>query len=565
MSDERALTGRALAAGCLIGAVLSVQNLYLGLKTGSWDSGTITASVIGFAIFAWRGKTRYSARENNITQTTSSAIAAMPAAAGLLGAIPALALMSRRPSAFTLAALALALGTLGVVFAVILRGRLIVDEKLPFPTGTAVADVIRAMHASGREASTRARALFASAGLNGIIVWFRDGFPAVLPQGWFWPITLRGTPAQALTLGFSWSPMMFCVGPLVGPQIAMSMGLGALIAWVGLAPTLVRTGLVEHADYPSLIGWLAWPGVGLLVAASLIGLLEQSGALLRTVTDFKRLGRQSSDGRASAKPLALLAVPAVALLVFAATRAFGMPWYLTLLALLISLPVASVCTRAAGETDTVPLGSMGQLTQALYAVVAPGRALVNIGAAGVVAGVPAQTAQTMESFKTGHLLDASWREQLTAALIGVIVGAAIAIPVYGVLTSAHAIGSPALPAPPAVLWKSVAEVMTEGKRALPPRAALAAVCGLSLGAALTLLARRKRRMWLPSPVAMGMGMLMPAQYAFTLLAGSLTFVLIRRRWPGPAEHYGESIAAGAIAGESLVGLGAALMAAAGWI
>ncbi len=60
-------------------------------------------------------------------------------------------------------------------------------------------------------------------------------------------------------------------------------------------------------------------------------------------------------------------------------------------------------------------------------------------------------------------------------------------------------------------------------------------------------------------------MLMPAQYAFTLLAGSLTFVLIRRRWPKAAEHFGESIAAGAIAAESLVGSGAALLAAAGWL
>src|SRR5437899_9630734 len=91
LQAEPDLTARALASGLAVGALLCVANLYMGLKTGIWDSGHVTASVLAFALASGR-LTRL---ENNLAQTTATAAGAVPAAAGLLGAVPALEMPGR--------------------------------------------------------------------------------------------------------------------------------------------------------------------------------------------------------------------------------------------------------------------------------------------------------------------------------------------------------------------------------------------------------------------------------------------------------------------------------------
>src|SRR5438874_587498 len=90
---------RAIVIGCGIGAVLAIGNVYMGLKTGWWDGGVVAAAVLGFVLMAplaRLGKAAYSRQENVLTQTAASSAAAMPSAIGLLGALPALAIMGHR-------------------------------------------------------------------------------------------------------------------------------------------------------------------------------------------------------------------------------------------------------------------------------------------------------------------------------------------------------------------------------------------------------------------------------------------------------------------------------------
>src|SRR5262249_48597376 len=106
----------------------------MGLKTGWWDGGFVPSAILGFAVFA-RARDRYTPLENNITQTTSSAVASMPSAAGLLGAIPALTLLGHTTPAWLIAIWGLLLGVLGAMIALALRRKLVVEERLPFPSG----------------------------------------------------------------------------------------------------------------------------------------------------------------------------------------------------------------------------------------------------------------------------------------------------------------------------------------------------------------------------------------------------------------------------------------------
>src|SRR5437764_4223555 len=86
---EPDLTLRAIVSGLVVGALLCIANLYTGLKTGFWDGGQITASVLALALVSGR----LNRLENNVAQTAASAVGGIPAAAGLLGAVPALQLL----------------------------------------------------------------------------------------------------------------------------------------------------------------------------------------------------------------------------------------------------------------------------------------------------------------------------------------------------------------------------------------------------------------------------------------------------------------------------------------
>ncbi|HYQ81196.1 MAG TPA: OPT/YSL family transporter, partial [Anaeromyxobacteraceae bacterium] len=194
-----ALTLRAALAGALVGLPLAVGNLYMGLKTGWWDSGSITSAILGFAILSAARGGRGGPHETVAAMSVAAAVGAAPAASGLLGALPALALLGRPVAPWAAAGWGMALGALGVLMALWLRRRLLEEEGLPFPTGVATAEVIAALHAGG--GAGRGRWLAGGAGAAAAVAWLRDGWPRLVPGALLWPGRVGGVPGQALGLG----------------------------------------------------------------------------------------------------------------------------------------------------------------------------------------------------------------------------------------------------------------------------------------------------------------------------------------------------------------------------
>ena len=116
-TDRSPLTARALGVGCLIGALLTVANVYMSLKTGIWDGGFPTGAILAFGIvgtLSFRGQRPYSPQENLVSQAVAAAACAMPATAGLLGALPGLALMGRDYPAWVITGWGLGLALVGL-------------------------------------------------------------------------------------------------------------------------------------------------------------------------------------------------------------------------------------------------------------------------------------------------------------------------------------------------------------------------------------------------------------------------------------------------------------------
>ena len=552
---RRELTLRAVLAGCGIGAILAVGNVYMGLKTGWIDQGNITAAILGFALFAALrrlGGKAYEPLENNITQTVASSAAGMSFTAGLVGAFPALAMLGHRHPSWAISLWGVALGGLGILIAIPLRDQLIARDPLPFPSGIATAEVIEAMHTAGASALRKARALLASAAGAMGLAWFRDGRPAWIPQTTPFPIQLAGVSGETLTLGFNWSPLLLGTGALIGPRNGLSLLAGAVIGWGGLAPFSIGQGLVPRAEFSALSAWLLWPGVALMASAALTSLALDWKTFGRSFRDLAQL--RSGTPRTRSAWVWGLPAAAIGLAVVLGKTVFGLHPLLTLVSLALSVVLASVCARATGETDIAPITQMGQLTQIFVGTIAPTQVATNVLAGSVVAADATQTSQTLWSLKTGHLLGANQRRQLLAQWIGVVAGALVVVPAYELVSRAYGLGTQALPAPTALSWKGLAELVHLGVAGLPPGARRFTLIAVVLGAALAVLDRSSRSPFVPSAVAMGVGFLAPASYAVTIATGSLILAAARAWKPAWVNGYAAPIASGTIAGESLLGV-----------
>ncbi len=548
-APEPELTVRALVAGGLLGALLAAANVYTGLKTASIDGGSITASVLAVAMFSG-ARRRFGPLENNLTQTIAASAAVMASTMGVLGPIPALAMSGFAASSGALIAWGLALGATGVLVAVVLRPQLISADGLPFPTGVATAEVIEAIASGAGTALRRAGALVAAALFAAVFGWLRDG-PGWIPQAYMLPGAVLGVPLAALSLGVSYSPLLVSTGLLIGARAAGAMLFGSLIAWAVIAPVLISQGIAADADKAR--DWLIWPGASLMLASSLTSLALEWPAIQRGLRDLKNV-------RTGGKTFASLGLGCLVALLLVARLAFDSSTLTTLLCVALALILCVVCARSAGETDVAPVGAMGGVAQLVFGGTGN---VASLSAGSIVSGTATHTAQTLWSFKTGDLLKASVRAQVLGAFAGVVIGALVVVPTYAVLVRVYGIGTDKMPAPGVMSWKATADAVQGGLAALPPHAASAALLGLVLGVAFSLLAQTRFARFVISPVALGIGFLTPAAMGATIFLGGLLLTWLQRRWPTWSEEHTSSIAGGAIAGESLFAVVLAALIATG--
>jgi uncharacterized oligopeptide transporter (OPT) family protein len=86
-----------------------------------------------------------------------------------------------------------------------------------------------------------------------------------------------------------------------------------------------------------------------------------------------------------------------------------------------------------------------------------------------------------------------------------------------------------------------------------------------VGVALTLLGRTRAARYLPSAVPLGIAFLIPAPLGGAIFLGGMAFAVLRSVRPKWTDQYVPSLAAGAIAGESLTGIVIAALLAAGFL
>lgn len=580
------LTFRAVISGLFVGCLIGASNVCIGLKIGWTFGASITAAVISFAIFKGLSplmRRPYGPKENLISATAGSSAGTMASAGGMVACIPALEMFRLETlgpgynlTYWQLVIWAISVAFLGVFFAVPLRKQMVVIEKLRYPTGTAAAETIKAMYASGVEAVKKAKLLFialiVAAAIKliysirplGLYPWEDISFNDFGLAG----LGILGITFAALRIGVNLSPMMLGAGILIGPKVGWSLFAGAVLAWGIITPILFDMGIVHYttdaAVYRTAFKWVLWPGVACMVTAGFTSLALQYKVVAQTFTSLRRAAKgqalPTTEGEEEDAPdpfpMGWWIVGMICATILTASLAyifFDIAIWMGILAVVLSIFIASIAVRATGETDINPVGAMGKITQVVYGALDPGRIPTNLMAAGITAAGASQAGDLMHDLKAGYMLKVSIRRQVITQLIGVVMGVFTVAAVYRLLTAAYEIPGDTFAGPAVIAWHAMAEVLAKGIASLPPGALWAAVVGAVAGVVITLLARVKAvRKWTPSAVALGIAFMVPAYYSFAMWLGAFLTWLYNRKNPDRVERFGASLASGLIAGEGLM-------------
>jgi uncharacterized oligopeptide transporter (OPT) family protein len=246
---------------------------------------------------------------------------------------------------------------------------------------------------------------------------------------------------------------------------------------------------------------------------------------------------------------------------------FAIPWYLGFIAVFLTFFLSLVACRATGESDITPIGAMGKITQLVYGVLIPTNATANLMSASITANAASSSADLLTDLKSGYLLGANPRRQFLAQFLGIFVGtAASVIGFYLLVPNATVLlgtdqTAPLFPAPAAQSWLAVAKLFEKGIDYLHPMAREGMLWALILGGALSFLEIRlpRYRNFIPSPVGLGLGFILPFFNPFSMLLGALGAWLWSKNRPQKADRYLVPISSGIIAGESIISVLIALL------
>jgi uncharacterized oligopeptide transporter (OPT) family protein len=593
------LTLRAVVMGSLLGFLLAFTNVYIGLKTG-WGLGVaITACIVSFSL--WNlclriglARSPLSILESNCMQSTASA-AGYSTGSTMVSATPALLLLSvtaespngRHLPWPVLAAWTFFLALLGVALAIPMKRNMINQEKLRFPSGIAAAVTLQSLYSQGKEAAAKGKALFWAALAAAVPPLIMDlpfrrptpdrPYKGLVPDttslfDWL-PVPGKDPKTGAAYQASDWNfvldnkLVMIAAGALTGPRICFSMVIGGLALMYGVGPAAIAEGAARGAGR-------AWRDIGIWVGAPMM----ISAGLFSFFTQWRTIARAMGGlGRSSKSTYATAEVPgswflglglvATAGVLFIGHTQFFIPWHLGFIAVLLTFFLSLVACRATGESDITPIGAMGKVTQLVYGVLIPQNATANLMTASITANAAASSADLLTDLKSGYLLGAHPRRQFLAQLLGVFAGTAASVIGFRLLVPDVSVFSgsggtqPTFAAPGAQTWLAVARLFQEGIGHLHIMARHGMIWGLLAGVALAALetALPKYRRWIPSPIGIGLGFILPFFNPFSMLLGAACAWLWSRRNAAQADRYVVPVASGIIAGESITSVAIALV------
>ena len=490
-------TPKAIVLGIFFGLLFGAATVYLALRAGLTVSASVPIAVLAIAVFKKIGKSTI--LENNIVQTIGSAGESV--AAGTVFTVPALLFLAGGEHFFNyiqITILAIFGGIIGVLFMIPLRRALIVKEhgKLPYPEGTACADVLIA----GEKGGDLAKMVFAGVGVS-LLYKVLYGVLGLWNEVSTFFSTRKESLYPSSTLDVAVTPEYLGLGYIIGPRISSELFSGGLLAWMALIPLIAifvpESRVVQdlenlgfsaawraHNNYANWIyrAYIRYIGAGAVACAGVMTLIKtiptiasafkesmKSFGERRSGTSTKRTEQDMGMGVVIFGSLAILIILAIlpgfphgpfpgSLLMAVLIVVFGF-FFVTVSSRIVGIigtssnPISgmTIATLMATCVVFVVIGWKGDVYQAVA---------LSVGA--VVCIAAANAGATSQDLKTGFLVGATPKAQQWGFIIGVVTSAfVIAITLfmldrtYRGPNEIHGIGGPQLPAPQATLMATI--------------------------------------------------------------------------------------------------------------
>jgi putative OPT family oligopeptide transporter len=574
-------TARAVIAGIVFGILFGAANAYLGLRVGLTVSTSIPIAVLTVALLRILPSRHDVLLEANLSQTIGSASSSL--ATGTIFTIPALFLWGMAPPFWQVAILALLGGFLGIAAMVPLRRLLIVRSagELPYPEGTACAEVLRATATTG---GSGGKWIFIGLAV-GAVVKLALGMLALMPSTLIAHVPVLPKADLALEI----APALLGVGYILGYRMSAIMVSGSLISAIVLTPLIAIYGSGPVASMTAAQIWskhVRFIGAGAVAAAGIVAVARALPTMWSSFSAVVKGLRQSplppGEGSASSEargagegrtdrdvpawvpafvPLAVIVVLAVVPNLFAGHMSFPQRLIAAIGVAIFGICFVVVSSRIVGliGVSSNPTSAMTLVTLLGVSVVfvlagwtdsSARAAVLTVGT--VVCIAASKAGDISQDLKTGYLVGATpARQQFGQFIAAACACWAIAYVVLK-LGNAYTFGSKELAAPQATLMKTVIEGVLSGSLpwGLVGTGAALAVCALIAG--------------LPG-LSFAVGVYLPLSTLASVFVGGIArrIVEARSKKKKSESDPGVLAASGMIAGEGLAGVLIAILAGAG--
>jgi putative OPT family oligopeptide transporter len=614
----RELTFRGMVLGALITVIFTASNIYLGLKVGLTFASSIPAAVISMAVLkCFQGS---NILENNMVQTQASAAGTLSSIIFILPGLLMIGYWQGFPFWQTTLICA-AGGILGVIFTIPLRHVLVVNSTLPYPEGIAAAEILKAgdhnqpTEEDAETPQSGVKQIVTGSIISGIFSFLAAGLRVISESASYW-FKVGGAIFQ-VPMGFSLA--LLGAGWLVGIAGGIAVLLGMFFSWgiavpifTSLTPMPADVNMIDFAKgiWAAKVKFI---GAGAIAVAAIWTLLT----LFKPMMEGMKLSFQAFSGRGQSSqsqervnqdlsPKTMLLIILTTLIILLATfysfvasapislgLACGLVVCATFMAFLIGFLLAAASGYMAGliGSSSSPISSVGIVSiviiSLIFMVIGQSNGVFSIEGgnqfmtalalftAAVVMAIATISNDNLQDLKTGYLVQATpWRQQV-ALMIGCIVGAIVISPVLELLYNAYGFTgaipregmdvSNALSAPQATLMTTIATgIFSHGLKWIY------IWMGVCLGIFLIvvdLFVKYLRPGWSVPPLAVGMGIYLPASVNMPIFIGTVLSYFcmrhIRKRYTDPkiqerelkaTDRRGTLLAAGLIVGESIVGV-----------
>lgn len=419
-------------------------------------------------------------------------------------------------------------------------------------------------------------------GIQGSTVVSDKGVKAVVPED----ANLPGVSLDA-------SVLLIGAGMLCGLRVSLTMFFTAIVLdWV-VAPWLISQDILHvgqdifrnieasvdaQGNFTGfrVVYWSLWMGTAIMVMSSFTALAFQWRTIGRAFSGiFPKKGAAKTDDaddpvadvEVPMKWFVIGVIPSAIGLIVTLHFAFNTAWYLGVLAIFLAGAFGLICARSCGEADTNPIGAMGKISQLIYSVMpgARGNVGTNLITGGVTAAAGGASGDLMSDMKLGNLLGLKPRIQFWTQLLAICIGTTIAVPVWRLLVP-NVETLEKYPAPPARMWKAVAEFLNDPLISLPTTVYWAMSIGAIIGIAIPVLEKLfpKARAYMPSAMGMGIVLTLPAAFnnAASFAIGAIAVWVWNKLHKKSEENYSVALASGLVGGESIACALAAMAATA---